>query len=72
MEITRRSQLTDEPDNRDDDCKHEWVVEPIRDANFGVTFGNIRTCSICGLRQHADSTQGRSGGDWVVMKDKEI
>lgn len=44
---------------------HNWKQKSITEPDFGVAFGAERVCSICQLKQYADYTAGRSGGDWV-------
>jgi len=35
--------------------------EAIKDADFGVKFGEVRTCSLCGWRLYDDWTVQRAG-----------
>lgn len=39
-------------------CPHEWVENSITDSNFGVVFGCIRVCKLCGRTEHTDHTKG--------------
>lgn len=40
----------------------QWSAwKDVREADFGVKLGNIRTCSICGWREFADYTALRAG-----------
>lgn len=36
-------------------------VESVRDVDFGVKFGELRTCSRCGWRLYDDWTAARAG-----------
>ena len=51
--------------------EHVWVEEAIRDKNFGVSFGAIRTCSVCGKKQIVSYCEGRIGGWWRDVVEKE-
>jgi len=51
---------------------HVWVEETLREPNFHVAFGAVRTCERCGKRQTADYTAGRIGGPWVDAPNVEV
>ena len=44
--------------------EHAWSEETLRDKNFGVAFGAVRICKVCGLKQVASHCEGRIGGPW--------
>jgi hypothetical protein len=42
-------------------CQHNWIEETLREPNFQVAFGRVRTCKICGKEQYANYAEGRVG-----------
>ena len=52
-------------------CEHEWKEERIKNKNFGVILGAIRTCSKCGEKQFADYAKGRHGSGWQKMTEHD-
>ena len=48
--------------------RHKWKIEDIREPNFGVCFGKMRSCE-CGTIQVSDYCgEDRGGSPWRLVR----